>query len=349
MNNSMRKVVSFLLATVISGSLAIAGTAAAEDKPVLGSWGIETQFISKDIKPGDDFYRFVNEGWLKTATPPPGFPYSNALTAASLKTQAQLRELMGNILASNPEAGSDEAMIAAFYKSYMDVAKRNALGLTPLRPQIAAIAALKTREDVAGMMGQAFMPSFISAGVGTDAKNPKRYIVKISQSGLGLPSPEYYLTAGGAYDGLRTAYLAHIKDVFTRAGVPDADAKSKAVLDLETQMAGLSWTAAQKRDPVKGYNLMTREALEAYAPGFSWGPFMEAAGFGGVKEVVLSTDTSVQALAKLFGETDVETMKDYLTYHYIDSLAFLLSEDWETADFAFHSTRLARNCRAGFA
>ena len=90
MNNSMRKVVSFLLATVISGSLAIAGTAAAEDKPVLGNWGIEKQFISKDIKPGDDFYRFVNEGWLKTATPPPGFPYSNALTAASLKTQAQL-------------------------------------------------------------------------------------------------------------------------------------------------------------------------------------------------------------------------------------------------------------------
>ena len=91
MSNAMRKVVSFLLAAAISGSLAIAGTAAADNKPVLGSWGVETQFISKDIKPGDDFYRFVNEGWLKTATPPPGFPYSNALTAASLKTQAQLR------------------------------------------------------------------------------------------------------------------------------------------------------------------------------------------------------------------------------------------------------------------
>jgi endothelin-converting enzyme/putative endopeptidase len=340
MSNAMRKVVSFLLAAAISGSLAIAGTAAADNKPVLGSWGVETQFISKDIKPGDDFYRFVNEGWLKTATPPPGFPYSNALTDASLKTQAQLRELMANILASNPEAGSDEALIADFYKSYMDVAKRNALGLTPLKPKIAAIAALKTREEVAGMMGQAFMASFISAGVGIDAKNPKRYVVKLSQSGLGLPSPEYYLTAGDAYDGIRTAYLAHISGVFTRAGVPDADSKSKAIMDLETRIAVLSWTAAQRRDPVKGYNLMTRDALEAYAPGFSWGHYMDSAGFGGVKEVVLSTDASIQALAKLFGETDVETMKAYLTYHYIDSLAFFLSEDWETADFAFHSTLL---------
>jgi len=90
MDNSRREVVAFLLAKEISGRLAIAGTAAAEDKPVLGNWGIEKQFISKDIKPGDDFYRFVNEGWLKTATPPPGLPFSNALTAASLKTQAQL-------------------------------------------------------------------------------------------------------------------------------------------------------------------------------------------------------------------------------------------------------------------
>jgi endothelin-converting enzyme/putative endopeptidase len=336
----MRKLGSFILLSVLSTGLAFAETSPVE-KAILGDWGVETQSISTSIKPGDDFYRYVNEGWLKTATPPPGFPFSNAFVDATLKTQGQLRELIAAILATNPAPGSDEAMIGAFHTSYMDVAKRNELGLTPLKPQLDAIDALKTREDVAGMMGQSFMAAFVSAGVGTDVKNPKRYVVKVSQSGLGLPSPEFYLTAGEPYEGLRAAYGAYIEDVFARAGVADGNAKAEAILALETQIAGLHWTAAQKRDPVRAYNLMTRDALEAYAPGFAWGPYLKAAGFGAVQELVLSTDTAVQALSRLFGETDVETMKAYLTYHYIDSLAPMLSEDWENAHFAFHSTRLS--------
>ena len=163
--------------------------------------------------------------------------------------------------------------------------------MTPLKPQLDAIAALETREDIARMMGRAFMASFISAGVGTDAKNPKRYLVKMSQSGIGLPSPEYFMTAGEPFEGVRAAYLAYITDVFTRAGIAEADTRAKAILDLETQIAGLHWTAAEKRDPVRSYNLMTRDALEAYAPGFAWGAYLDEAGFGDVTELVLSTDT----------------------------------------------------------
>jgi endothelin-converting enzyme/putative endopeptidase len=337
----MRKLGSFVLMAVFSSGLAMAETPAAAQKPILGEWGVETQSISKDVRPGDDFYRYVNEGWLKTAAPPPGFPFSNAFVDATLRTQGQLRELIDSILASDPAPGSDEALLGAFYRSYVDVARRNELGMTPLKPQLDAIAALETREDVARMMGRAFMASFVSAGVGTDAKNPKRYLVKVSQSGIGLPSPEYFLTAGEPFEGVRAAYLAYITDVLTRAGISEADTRAKAILDLETQIAGLHWTAAEKRDPVRSYNLMTRDALEAYAPGFAWGAYLDAAGFGDVTELVLSTDTSVQALAELFSQTDVATMKDYLTYHYIDSLAPMLSEDWENAHFAFHSTRLA--------
>ena len=337
----MRGIATCLLTSMLAAGAGFAQTTPSDQKPILGDWGIETQYIAKDIKPGDDFYRYVNEGWLKTATPPAGYPFSNAFVDATVRTQVQLRDLIGIILAGDPAPGTDEALLGAFYKSYVDVARRNALGLTPLQPQLDAIAALETREDVARMMGQAFMASFVSAGVGTDVKNPDRYVVKLSQSGIGLPSPEYFLTAGEPFDGVRAAYLAYIADVFTRAGISEADARAKAVLELETQIAGLHWTAAEKRDPVRSYNLMSREALKAYAPGFAWDAYLEETGFGDVSEMVLSTDTSVQALSQLFGQADVATLKDYLTYHYIDSLAPMLSEDWESAHFAFHSTRLA--------
>ena len=139
-----------------------------------------------------------------------------------------------------------------------------------------------------------------------------------------------------------------ISPMFSRAPeLPEADAKAKAILDLETRSPAFPGPRREKRDPVKGYNLMTRDALEAYAPGFCMGRLLDEAGFGDVKEMVLSTDTSVQALAKLFGQTDVETMKDYLTYHYIDFLAPCCPKTGRTP-ISPSTARSCRNRRAGF-
>lgn len=102
----MRRIATCLLTSMLAAGAGFAQTTPSDQKPILGDWGIETQFISKDIKPGDDFYRYVNEGWLQTATPPAGYPFSNAFVDATVRTQAQLRELIGSILASDPAPGT---------------------------------------------------------------------------------------------------------------------------------------------------------------------------------------------------------------------------------------------------
>jgi endothelin-converting enzyme/putative endopeptidase len=329
-----------LAALVISPMLNPSAPAVADDKPVLGRWGIETQAISATLRPGDDFYRYVNEGWLKTAAPPPGIAYANAFVDAYLRTQGQLQKLIDGILASTPAPGSDEAQIAALYKSYIDVARRNQLGLSPIKGELDAVWAIKTHEDAARLQAQPFFKSPIDIGVVPDDKKPQRYVIGAAQSGLGLPSREYYLSAGEPFEGHRAAYLAYIADMFKRAGVSDRDSRAKAILAFETKLAAVQWTPAEQRDPVKSYRLLSIAELQAYAPAFPWQPHLEAAGFSRPTELVLRTDTAIQKSAEIFKATDIETIKSYLAFHLVDDFAPYLTEELDQASFAFNSARL---------
>jgi endothelin-converting enzyme/putative endopeptidase len=337
----MRMLNRCLAAAGLLAASCLTALAAEGGKPILGSWGVETQHISPTVKPGDDFYRHVNGGWLKDAKPPPGMPYANAFVDAFMRTQGHLDELFTRLLASPQTPGSDEHLVASLYQSYLDTDRRNSLGLAPLRAELDAILAISSHEDIARWMGKPFVASIISVGVATDARNPQRYVLSSAQSGLGLPTPEYYLTPGEPFAGHRTAYRAHIESTLSRAGVPDAAKAADAILALEVAIAGLHWTGTEKRDPVRAYNLMKVADLGAYAPGYPWASMLDGAGLKDQTEIVLTTDTAIQKLAALFASTPVETLRTYLAFHYVDRFASSLGEDWEGPWFAFYGTRLS--------
>lgn len=314
--------------------------AKAADKPVLGTWGVETQHLSRTVKPGDDFYRYVNEGWLKTAAPPPGLPFANAFVDAYLRTQGQLQTLIDRILASSPQPGSDEAKIAALYRSYVDIERRNALGLAPVAAALESIRGVTSRDDVLMLMARPFFKGPIDVGVVIDDKAPQSYVVTLGQGGLGLPSRDYYLAPDEPYAGHRKAYVAYIADVFRRAGIAAGDAEAQAILDYETKLAQAQWTVTERRDAVKTYHAMTMPELEAYAPGFGWSRYFAALGLGSPPKVVLQTDTGLQKAAAIFASTDVSTLRAYLAFHYVNDMAPLLTADWDDRNFAFYGTRL---------
>lgn len=336
----MRPPVCLFLLWSLFAAAAGAEPSTTPRKPVLGAWGVETRHISQDVKPGDDFYRHVDEGWLKSAAPPPGLPYANAFVDAYLRTQMQLQALVDGILAGTPPPGSDEEKIATLYRSYIDVSRRNALGLAPLQSQLDAIASIESHDDAARMMAKPFMKGLIGIGVSIDAQRPQRYVVTATQSGLGLPGREYYLATEEPFAGHRTAYLEFIADVFRRAGMANGEDRARKIMALETEIAAAHWSPAEMRDPVRSYNLMSIDALQAYAPGLDWSAYLAAADLGRAKEVVLETDSAVQKLARVFAATDVDTLKSYLALHYIVALAPALSEEWEKARFDFFVRRL---------
>ena len=209
-----------------------------------------------------------------------------------------------------------------------------------LKSELNDILASKDRNEIAGKMGRVGYARLFGIIVSIDSGNPQRYILTLTQAGLGLPSRDYYLNKGEPFIGHRTAYLNYIEGELQRAGLDNIKQRAKAIFDFETKIAKQHWTPAQKRDPVKTYNVMSKDKLLTYAAGFDWPAFLKESGFDGVNTLVVSENTAIKGMAAVFAKPPVETLRDYVAFQYLNLHAALLSEPWVDANFDLFSRRL---------
>lgn len=306
----------------------------------IGEWGIETEYLSQNVKPGDDFFTFVNEGWLQSAEFPPGVPRIDSFIEAALNAEKKVGKIINQALTA--PKNSNQQLIAALYKSYMDVKTLDALGVSPLQPKINAVLVTTTHDDIVLLMQQVGFTAVVDFGVEIDTRNPSRYILALGQGGLGLPSREYYIADDAPYPAHRSAYATYMKDLFTMAGLQAQVAHIPEIISLETSLAKVHWSNAQMRDPVRMTHYMTLGELHAYAPGINWLAMVNELGaeLGSEDTVVTYTDSALKASAALFAKTPLEVMQAYLAFHLLDSYAELLSARWQDRHFEFHGRQL---------
>lgn len=318
-----------------------ATTAPAADKSArIGEWGIDVAEVSDTVAPGDDFFGYVNEGWLQRSEIPAGFSRFGAFTELSLEAEDRVAAIIAEAGRADAEPGSPQQQIGALHAAFMDTERIDELGLEPIREQLDRLVALEALPDVARWMARPGTGSIVGVYVSQDAKNPDRYIVHLGQSGLGLPDKTYYESEDEPFPGHREAYVAYIAETLERAGIDRPAERAEAVMALETAIADAHWTRAQRRDREANYNLMTVEELKAFAPGFAWDAFLAERELDGIEEVIVGTDAAVQKLAALFAETPAETWASYHAFHWINNHAPLLAAPFEQAHWALFSQRL---------
>ncbi len=162
----------------------------------------------------------------------------------------------------------------------------------------------------------------------------------ITHAGLGLPDREYYRRSDGEFPATRAAYEAHIARMLTLANIPNAPAKARAVVALETQIAERHWPAERRRERAQTYNKRTRAQVLAIAPNFPWEAGFETAGLGAVRDFVVAELDAMRPLADLVMATPVDTWRSYLAYHYLHNSAHILPTPIDDENFAFHGTTL---------
>ena len=348
LTNARTLILRLTLASLLVGTLSILEGCSHPGKPdsapmaaISGkNWGVDLNNIGPGIQPGDDFYRYVNQGWLAKAKIPQGLSALTSFSAVTLSTEQQLETLIQDLLASKPAVGSPEQQVTDLYRSFMNVQGREALGFDSLKPELAGILKAKDRRELASRMAKVGYKPLFDIGSIIDWGQPDRYILVVDQSGLGMPSRDFYLTKGEPFASHRQAYLGYIEGVLQRAGITDAGPKAKAVFEFEVQLAKLRWSPEQLRDLPKSYHVLDVDQLPRYAPGFDWPAFLAGNGFGDVKRIQLFADAPIQGMAKLYGKTSLETLRAYVAYHYLNNHAPLLSKAWVDAHFDLFSRRL---------
>ncbi len=306
----------------------------------MGAWGFDLAGRDPAAKAGDDFYRFANGAWdAKTSIP------ADRARFGAFDALVDLSDSRGDavIRAAAADRGTtgEKAQIGAFYRSFMDEAKVEALDAQPLQPSLAEIRAATSRDALAALMGRSnatFHGSFFDASIYDDAKDTRRYAVILSQGGLGLPDRDYYLTAQFAEKKVK--YRDYVAAMLRNIGWPDAEAKAQQIVDLETKIATVSWTRAERREDVKVYNPATLDQLIAASPGFPWKPYLAALGLGDVRRFIVAENTAVPKIAQIFAETPVDVLQAWQAFTTADSAAPYLSKRFVDARFDFRSRTL---------
>ena len=325
------------LATM-GGASVTAGAAGTSGSPQFGSVGIDLAAQDKSVKPGDDFYRFVDGHWLSTEKIPADQSTWGAFEVLHEQSQVDVRAIIEGSAAAHAPQGTIEQKIGDFYQSFLDTGKINQSGLAPAKQGLDAIAALKTHNEVAALIADPRVPldGPVAYGITLDEKNPDRYIVGIGQSGLSLPDREYYLKNDEQFVQIRAKFVNHVEKMLTLAGHKEAKNEAAQILELETKIAKLHWDVAKRRDRDLTYNLMSVAALQKDAAAYPWAAAFTSSGFPGLKEVVVAEWSAVPALSKLFADTPVSTWKSYLTYQFLTNEASVLPKAFDEENFDFY-------------
>jgi putative endopeptidase len=347
----MRRLQLAVIGLLLAGSgLAAAfaqGESPASSKPVIGNWGFDLAGMDRKVKPGDDFFRYANGAWFDQAVIPSDRPMTGGFVDLDIQSEDRVRAILNDLEMRRDRLSAEEEKVADLYKSYVDTAHLEELGLAPAKKDLETIASLKTHEDIVRIMGSVGLQeqSIVRAGIGPDDKNPDAYAVNLRQSGLGLPDRDYYLIDEKGTVAARGAYRPYIAQILSLGGIPDADAKAGRIFALETEIAKLHWTRAERRDAEKTYNPMTVSELAAFAPGFPWAVYLHERGIvdppGGERRVIVSEKSAFPGLAALFAATPVDVWKDYLTFHYLSGHADELTKRFDAARFDFYGKVLA--------
>ncbi|SEM61746.1 putative endopeptidase [Sphingomonas gellani] len=311
-------------------------SAAGAQGPQIGTFGFDTAGMDRSVAPGDDFYDFAGGTWAKnTAIPADKSSYGAFDTLADLS-----RDRTRVILEEEKAKGSK---IGTAYATYNDTAAIEAKGLAPIQPWLNKVKALSDKAGYAALVAEADRNGIsipFGAGVGQDDKAPETYIVGISQAGLGLPDRDYYLKNDPKLAETKAAYQAHIAKVFTLAGEPNAEARAKAIVDFETQIAQVSWTRIDSRDSDKTYNKMAVADLIRSAPGFDFSAYFRGIGTP-VDTLIVAQPSAVTGIAKLIAAAPLGVLKDQMLLRSIDGYADVLPQKFDQERFAFYGTTLS--------
>ncbi|MBQ1497087.1 MAG: peptidase M13 [Sphingomonas sp.] len=302
-----------------------------------GTWGFDLTGMDKSVKPGDDWYRFVNGAWTdRTAIPADRSSYGAFAVLRDL-SEVRMRSLISGYSATDA-AHPDRMKAAILYSGFMDEALAEKLDAQPLVERLAPVKAAAGKDDLARLMGASvggFGASFFGVGVNDDAKNPDVYALYLRQSGLGLGDRDLYLDAKFAPQLAR--YQQYVAQMLGMAGWADADAAAAKVVAMETRIAKAHWTRAQSRDRDKTYNPTGIAELKAQAPGFGWDAFWAAAGLGKADRVIVAQNSAIPVIAKIFADADLDTLKAWQAFRTTDDVAPLLSKRFVDAQFEFRS------------
>ncbi len=351
-----------LLATLLVCSTALGALTACdmpgtteqtENAPQGTELGIRTEWMDTSVEPGNDWYDYVDGGWMKTTEIPADRSGVGGFYIADQQTEKNLAALIDEIQKSDPKAGTNAARVKAFYNAYLDTDQINADGMKPIQADLKRFEAIKDKKQLATVLGQQtradvdplnatnFWTENLFGVFVTQALKGGEVVPYILQGGLGMPEREYYLSGDSEMSGLRSQYRDYIASVLKASNIDDADAKAQRIFDLETKIAKAHTSREESDDWTVASQLWSRDDFAKKAPGLDWKAYFDAAQLGKFDTFDAYHANAIPKIAALVESEPLDAWKDWLAFHQINSHASVLPTKLDDLHFAFYGKALS--------
>lgn len=306
---------------------------------VASNSGLDLSAIDTAVRPQDDFFRYANGTWLKNTEIPADKSRYGSFIILYDKSQQDVRAIVDE-LAAKKDLSGDDKKVADYYASFMDEDRINTAGLKPLANKLAAIDAIETHAQLAAAFGnKSAGPAPFGFYINQDRKDSTRYVVYLTQSGLGLPDRDYYLVENEKFAQIRSQYQKHLETVLALMGSDAPAADAKAVYVLESDLAKIQWSRVDNRDAVKTYNRY--KDLTKLASKFNWDAYLSASEIAGKGPFIVRQPSYMEQLDTLIHSTPLGTWRTYLKWQLVNSYSPLLSAPFADARFEFYGKALS--------
>ena len=308
--------------------------------------GIREDYLDRSVSPGQDFYRFSCGGWLDANPLPDDYPTYGTYDELAELNRQQLKDLIDGIIAQENAPGSDAARIADLYNLVMDVERRNADGLAPIRPYMERVRSIGSRQELIDAMIELDpygVTGYFDVGIGPDLKDSKSNIVGLSQGGLTLGDREYYTDRDRQTQNIRKAFKKHVVRMLMIAGYSRWEARSRmrVIWRIEKRLAKASKNNVQLRDPAENYHKMSIDELYVQLPGLDWKDFFSKLGLNGVEWVDVGQPEAILEAIRVLNEESLEDQKILMEWQMLDSNGTRIGKEADDADFDFYGRTLS--------
>ncbi|PUB30968.1 putative endopeptidase [Elizabethkingia sp. YR214] len=303
--------------------------------------GLNLSYRDTSVRPQDDFFNYVNGGWLKTAKIPSDKSSWGSFNQLREDTDNNSMNILKEILKSKYPAGSEGQKIQALYTTYTDWTKRNALGISPIKADLDKVDAIKDLKSFQQYIDQATLTGdnpFYGWGAGADMKNSKMNAVYLGGPRLGL-GKDYYQKENEANTAILADYKNYITTLLGVIGYQNSASVAQNVLDFEKKMAKTLLTNEQARDANLRYNPKTVAELPVLVKNVDLPDYLKTVGVN-TDKVIIGEINYYKNLDSFINQENLPLIKDYLKYRIIASNASDLDQKLDDIQFNFYSKRM---------
>lgn len=308
--------------------------------------GIDKANFDTTVKPQQNFYEYVNGGWLKNNPIPPTESEWGSFTILYYNVLDQLRTILQDAAAQNAQPGSMEQKLGDYYAVAMDSIKATKEGIHPLDDELSKIDAIKDMQsfwsETARLMkmGPDIMFSF---DIEPDQKISTKEACTFAQGGMSLPNKEYYLDTSKVMQSIRNKYMEFVEKIFMQMHENGEQAAKDAhsVMNIETELAKGSMSPIEERDVHATYNKMTYDKFISTAPSVEWKTCFDSVGLHNIDTVIVNMPHFFVKLDSVIKSTPVDDWKVYLKYHLVSHFAGELGDTLTMISFNFWNKTFA--------